>query len=172
MAYIKSFELQHGDALSDSPVPPSCFLCDAAKLDVPSDAARDRFVLLRDDRGVIMLNLYPYTNGHLLVAPNEHLADLTDLSPDQRAGLIELTALAQTVLRTAINPQGMNVGMNIGRCAGAGLPGHLHVHVVPRWSGDTNFIQTIGRVRVVPDALESSYARLVEAMAKSKLKKA
>lgn len=175
MPYIQGFE-------SQKPVGPSeskrasgadeagrpCFLCEAAKTTPPSEQARQRLVLLRDSRGIILLNLYPYTNGHLLIAPNEHVADLVDLSPAQRGNLMELTALGQEVLRTAINPQGFNVGINLGRCAGAGLPGHLHVHIVPRWNGDTNFMQTVGRIRVIPDALENSYARLSEAMQKMK----
>ncbi len=169
MAYLQQMEAQESTDLSeDTPTPPqpstACFLCEAAKVDTPSNEAREQLVLLRDRRGLIQLNRYPYTNGHLLVAPIDHLPDLTDLSPDERAGLIELTALAQRVIKAAINPQGMNIGINLGRCAGAGLPGHLHVHIVPRWSGDTNFIQTVGQVRVIPQALEDSYNRLSQAM--------
>ncbi len=135
------------------PPPPSrCFLCDAAQFPIDSDDARRRFVLLNDHRGMILLNLYPYTNGHLLVAIGAHLGDLTDLTPQQRADIMELTALAENLLRAAINPQGINIGINLGRCAGAGLPGHLHVHVVPRWNGDVNFMQTVGHVRVIPQA--------------------
>ena len=89
---------------------------------------------------------------------------LAALSPEQRAGVMELAALCERLLGAAINPQGYNVGINLGRCAGAGLPGHLHVHVVPRWSGDTNFMQTVGQVRVVPDALEASYDTLRAAL--------
>jgi ATP adenylyltransferase len=143
-----------------------CFLCEAAKVTPGSDDASQRLVLLRDDRGVLLLNRYPYTNGHLLVSVTEHLGDLTDLTAQQRAGLIELTALAEKVLRAAINPQGINVGINLGRCAGAGIPGHLHVHVVPRWGGDVNFMDTIGGVRVIPQALEESYAHLREVLGK------
>ncbi len=143
-----------------------CFLCDAAGVDPQQDeaGARDRLVLLNDERGVVLLNRYPYTNGHLLVAPREHLGTLSALSSAQRAGLMELTALCEQLLGEAINPQGFNVGINVGRAAGAGLPGHLHVHVVPRWAGDTNFMQTVGAVRVIPDALEASYAQLREVL--------
>ena len=143
-----------------------CFLCDAAAArpqDDP-DAARQRFVLINDDRGVVLLNRYPYTNGHLLIAPREHLATLTALSSAQRAGLMDLTAVGERLLGSALNPQGYNMGVNLGRCAGAGLPGHLHIHVVPRWSGDTNFMQTVAQTRVVPDALETSYAHLLAAL--------
>ncbi|MCC7147005.1 MAG: HIT domain-containing protein [Phycisphaeraceae bacterium] len=152
-----------------------CFLCEAAAAGaIPTtptaspamtEAGRKKLVLWQDERGMILLNRYPYTSGHLLVASNEHLADLTDLSAAQRAGLMELTALAEEVVRTAFNPQGINIGINLGRCAGAGLPGHLHVHVVPRWNGDTNFMQVVGQVRVIPQAVEESYDLLAQALA-------
>lgn len=140
--------------------PPRCFLCDAAAAEAGTPEARDRLVLLHDARGVILLNRYPYTNGHLLVAPVEHIGDLTDLDSAQRNGLFDLVALAEELLKTAINPQGINVGINIGRAAGAGVPGHLHAHVVPRWAGDVNFMETVGQVRVIPQALERSYEHL------------
>jgi len=143
-----------------------CFLCDAAAAAPGTDLARQRHVLVNDARGIILLNRYPYTNGHLLVASTNHLVNLTDLDAAQRQGLIDLVAVAEQILRIAINPQGFNAGMNLGRCAGAGLPGHLHMHVVPRWHGDTNYMQTIGQVRVIPQALEESYQRLCEAVAK------
>ena len=90
--------------------------------------------------------------------------ELSDLESTQRAGLIDLVALSEQLLRAGLNPQGLNIGINLGRCAGAGLPGHLHVHVVPRWSGDTNFMQTIGQVRVIPQSLEASYEQLAAAL--------
>ncbi|MCX5660283.1 MAG: HIT domain-containing protein [Planctomycetota bacterium] len=148
--------------------PLACFLCEAGTLRVGSDAARQRLVLINDERGILLLNLYPYTNGHLLAALPDHLADLTDLSPSQRAGLMELTAEGEALLRAAINPQGINIGINLGRCAGAGLPGHLHVHIVPRWAGDVNFMQTVGGVRVIPQALEESFSHLEATLAREK----
>lgn len=165
MAYIKQMDPLTGEHLSGSPSAGSCFLCEAAEVAVPGDEARQRLVLLRDDRGMILLNKFPYTNGHLLVAPGQHVADLTDLSPGDRGGLMELVVVAERLLRSAINPQGLNIGVNLGRCAGAGLPGHLHVHVVPRWGGDTNFMQTVGNVRVIPQALEESYSLFTETLA-------
>jgi ATP adenylyltransferase len=134
-----------------------CFLCQAATVAAGSDEARQRLVLVRDDRGMILLNRFPYTNGHLLVAVHEHVGDLSDLSAQQRQGLMDLTCLGERLLKTAMNPQGINVGINLGRCAGAGVPGHLHVHLVPRWNGDTNFMQIVGEVRVIPQALEHSF---------------
>lgn len=160
MAYIKQLDT------SATPPATGCFLCDAAGHPAGSQGARDRLVLLHDARGLIVLNRYPYTSGHLLVAVAEHLADLTDLTAAQRAGLIELTALAEQLVRDAFNPQGVNIGINLGRCAGAGLPGHLHVHIVPRWNGDTNFMQTVGQVRVIPQALEETYGGLEQALSR------
>lgn len=140
-----------------SPSAPVCFLCDAADASRATGRDADRLVLLHDERGMILLNKFPYTNGHLLVAPATHTPDLTDLTPPQRAGLIELTAFAEEFLRASINPQGFNVGINLGRCAGAGVPGHIHIHVVPRWAGDVNFMSTVGNIRVIPEAIGESY---------------
>ncbi|MCC7407558.1 MAG: HIT domain-containing protein [Phycisphaeraceae bacterium] len=147
-----------------------CFLCEAlaaveAKEGERAAAMRGHLTLLADARGGIVLNKFPYTTGHLLIAPRQHVADLTDLDPRQRAELMELVVLAEQLVRTAYNPQGLNIGVNIGRCAGAGLPGHIHLHVVPRWSGDSNFMQTIGHVRVIPQALEQSYELLAGTLA-------
>jgi len=137
-----------------------CFLCDAGRCVSGGEEASQRLVLLSDDRGVLLLNRFPYTSGHLLVAPREHGGDLAELTAAKRAGLMELAALGQVLLTQAIHPQGFNLGMNQGRCAGAGVPGHLHMHVVPRWNGDTNFIHVCGNIRVVPQALEESFAAL------------
>ena len=137
-----------------------CFLCDDR--DAP-DRDAENLVLWRGRRCFVVMNRFPYTSGHLLVAPLEHLAELTDLDD---ATLLEMMALvrdAQTALRRAVGAHGFNVGINIGRCAGAGLPGHLHVHVVPRWDGDTNFMAVFGDVRVIPESLSALYAHLQEA---------
>ncbi len=143
-----------------------CFLCAATAVTLGTDEAREHHVLVNDRRGLILLNRYPYTNGHLLIAPTQHLADLSDLDSRQRLDLIDLVTLAEGLLRTAINPQGLNIGINLGRCAGAGLPGHVHVHAVPRWHGDTNYMQAIGCVRVIPQALEESYEHLADSIKK------
>lgn len=141
-----------------------CFLCDA--MGELTEAQRDeRFVLLRDQRGLLMMNRYPYTNGHLLVAPTEHAPDLSDLTAEQRAGLMDLAELGDRLIRRALNAQGINMGMNLGRCAGAGVPGHLHMHLVPRWEGDVNFMDVVGQVRVIPQALDDCFAALKEALA-------
>ncbi|MEX0775279.1 MAG: HIT domain-containing protein [Phycisphaeraceae bacterium] len=182
MAYIKQLDQPAGphEAGAARAAPP-CFLCQAAKAQLPlpsegegrgeggrSPDAQRMLVLQSDARGVILLNRYPYTSGHLLIAPAQHVAELADLTPTQRADLMELTTQADGLLRLATNPQGINIGLNLGRCAGAGLPGHLHVHVVPRWNGDTNFLQTVGQVRVIPEALEATYELLTQTLAKLK----
>jgi ATP adenylyltransferase len=152
MSYIKQAK-QEGE-------PEGCFLCEAAACTPPSEESRQRLVLLRDERGVMLLNRFPYTNGHLLIAPSDHLPKLAELSSGQRANLMELTALAERLLQAAMDPQGINVGVNIGRAAGAGVPGHMHVHVVPRWGGDTNFMTVAGGIRVIPQALEHTHEEL------------
>ena len=160
MSYIKGLGPED-PAASDN----GCFLCDAAAATEP-DELRDRLVLLHDERGLLMLNRYPYTNGHLLAAPPDHVGDLSDLEPPARHGLMDLADLGCQILRRAMNPQGFNIGINLGRCAGAGLPGHVHLHVVPRWAGDVNYMDTIGSVRVIPQALEETYALLADALEK------
>jgi ATP adenylyltransferase len=162
--YIKG--LTHEPPPIGGPSKPACFLCEAAELPADSQEGRQRFMLLNDERGLIMLNRYPYTNGHLLVAPHGHVGHLGELTAEQRAGLIELSALAERALLLAFDAQGINLGINIGRCAGAGLPGHLHLHAVPRWNGDTNFMDVVGQVRVIPQALEESHALLSQTLQK------
>ena len=111
-----------------------------------------------------MLNRYPYANGHVLIALGDPRPTLMDYSADQRAQLWALVDIAVGLVERALRPQGVNVGLNQGRAAGAGLPEHLHVHVVPRWGGDTNFMATVGEVRVVPDSLEKSLQMLRSAV--------
>jgi ATP adenylyltransferase len=172
-----------GQSADKTPVRSGCFLCDNAintaglcgqpglaanpahDPEAASRVMRDNLVLLHDARGLILLNKFPYCNGHLLVARPEHLANLSDYSPEQRAGLMELVALCERLLRQSYNAQGVNVGINIGRAAGAGVPGHLHIHVVPRWAGDVNFMEVVGNVRVIPQALDTSYGLLAKALA-------
>jgi ATP adenylyltransferase len=108
-----------------------------------------------------MLNKYPYTNGHLMVAPHRHTADLTALSDEEYAELMQEVRSAVAILKKAMQPQGINVGINLGVCAGAGIADHLHWHAVPRWAGDTNFMPVIGSVRVMPQHLLENYDRLL-----------
>ena len=108
----------------------------------------------------VILNLYPYNNGHLMVVPNRHVPNLASMAPDELAELMQLTRRSEIVLDEAYKPQGINVGINLGRPAGAGVADHLHVHLVPRWNGDTNFMTVVGNVRVVPEALDATKAKL------------
>jgi ATP adenylyltransferase len=137
-----------------------CFLCQAAAA-ANEDERRQRLVLWTTDTTTVLINRYPYTNGHLLIAPRAHKAELEDLTPDEQVDLMRQTTEAVTLLKRAISPQGFNIGINLGRCAGAGLPGHLHQHVVPRWNGDTNFMGVVGEVRVVPQAMSQLYDELL-----------
>lgn len=140
-----------------------CFLCEAAAA-TSEQEKRQRLVLWSTEHSLVMLNRYPYTNGHLLVAPRSHIADLETLSPDQQRDLIEQSVAGLQLLKKAISPQGFNVGINIGRCAGAGLPGHIHQHIVPRWNGDTNFMSVVGNVRIVPQASAQLYEELMRVL--------
>ncbi|MDE2869781.1 MAG: HIT domain-containing protein [Chloroflexota bacterium] len=113
--------------------------------------------------GYVTLNLYPYNNGHVLVLPYRHVADLDDLEPDEAGALMSLVVQARVALQQAFSPDGYNVGMNLGSAAGAGIPSHLHFHVVPRWAGDTNFMPVTGDVKVMPETLDQTKLRLMEA---------
>jgi ATP adenylyltransferase len=125
---------------------------------VPQDDAKNH-VILRNANGIVLLNAFPYANGHLLIALGEPSPRLLDYSAAQRAAFWELVEIATDLMERALCPQGINFGINQGRAAGAGVPQHLHAHLVPRWGGDTNFIQTVGQVRVIPSSLEAMYER-------------
>ena len=135
---------------------PACFL--SAYWASPQDDIENH-VLVRTDRGMILLNRYPYSNGHLLVALGEGRPRLLDYDPEDRAALWALVDRAADLMERAIGPQGINIGVNQGRAAGAGVPQHLHAHLVPRWGGDVNFISTVGGVRVIPSALDAMAQR-------------
>jgi ATP adenylyltransferase len=137
-----------------------CFLCEAGAA-TSDEERRERLVLWTSELSVVLINRYPYTNGHLLIAPRAHIADLEAISPDQQTDLIAQTIRSIELLKRAMSPQGFNVGINLGRCAGAGVPGHVHQHVVPRWNGDTNFMSVVSSVRVVPQACEQLYEELM-----------
>lgn len=110
----------------------------------------------------VVMNAYPYTCGHIMVVPNEHHAKLTDLNIEASHELIEVTTKASAVLEKVFSPHGINVGANIGKAAGAGVPDHLHMHVLPRWNGDTNFTTAIANIRVLPEPLEDTYNKIKE----------
>jgi ATP adenylyltransferase len=133
-----------------------CIFC--AKLRENRDA--ENFILLRAERNFVMLNLYPYTNGHLMIAPYEHVATLEDAAQETLAEMMRLTTEAERHLRVLYKPDGINLGMNIGAAAGAGVAGHIHMHVLPRWVADANFMTTVGETRVLPEELPVTYERL------------
>jgi ATP adenylyltransferase len=121
-----------------------------------------RLALVQTDTIVVRMKRYPYTNGHLMVAPRAHKGELEELSAQEKLDLVEQTDQAVRLLKRAVSAQGFNIGINLGRCAGAGLPGHLHQHVVPRWSGDVNFMSVVGEVQVVPEAISQLYRELIQ----------
>ena len=124
---------------------------------------RESLILFRGDTGYLVLNRYPYNAGHLLVIPYREVADLSDLTTEEKAEFLELIIKGKAILTHALNPAGFNVGMNLGIPAGAGIPGHLHAHIVPRWKGDTNFMPVIGNTRVLPTSLQCMWERLKQA---------
>jgi ATP adenylyltransferase len=139
-----------------------CIFCAAA-----SDTTHDheRLVVYRAARNLIMLNRYPYTSGHVMVVPYEHVARLEDVPDDTLVELIRLARLAEMRLRTVYRPDGLNLGFNIGHSAGAGIADHIHLHALPRWTGDTNFMTVVGETRVLPEDLETTWERLHKSFA-------
>ena len=139
-----------------------CIFCE--KLVAGQDKDRENHVLYRGDRVFVILNIYPYSNGHLLVAPNRHAGDIEELDEAEMQELFAVTRKMVGVHRRAFSPHGFNVGVNLGVVAGAGIPGHFHIHIVPRWEGDNNFMPVLGEVRVISQALDHTYDKLKEAM--------
>ena len=123
----------------------------------------ENLIIARDERAFVIVNKFPYTSGHIMVAPLMHAPNLEDLDAETRAEIMELTTRCMVVLRKVYNPQAFNMGANIGEAAGAGVPGHVHIHIVPRWNGDTNFMSSVGETRVLPEMVEDSYRRICEA---------
>jgi ATP adenylyltransferase len=121
-------------------------------------------IILRGKRSFVIVNKYPYTSGHLMVAPMDHQPSLEMLDAETRSEMMELVSQCVVTLRKVYNPQAFNVGANIGAAAGAGVPDHVHMHIVPRWVGDTSYMTTIGEVRVLPEAVEETYRRVKEGM--------
>ena len=132
-----------------------CIFCAALEDD---DAAP--LVLFRGVSCFVILNLFPYNNGHLMIVPNRHVESLNGTTAAERSELMDLTRVAEAALLEAYAPHGMNMGINLGKPAGAGVPGHLHMHVVPRWSGDTNFMTVVGQTRVLPEELPATAEKL------------
>jgi ATP adenylyltransferase len=151
MTYIEKHEKEAG-----------CVFCNAQ---ARADNA-ENLIAFRGKNAYVILNLFPYTSGHLMVVPFEHKASIEDLDAETRAEMMEMVSRCIGVLRKLYNPHGFNMGANIGEAAGAGVLGHVHIHIVPRWSGDTNFMTTLGSARVLPEFLEDTYRRVKEAFEK------
>jgi len=137
----------------------NCFICHY--IDSP-DKDDENFVLWRTPKSIVMLNRFPYNNGHLLIAPKDHIADLDEAGDDVLLELMKVVRDAKKVLTAAVSPHGFNVGINFGRCSGAGLPGHVHIHVVPRWDGDTNFMHVCSDTDVISQSLTELLVELKE----------
>ena len=136
---------------------PACIFC-ALHEDTEHDESN--YIVYRAEHNYIVLNRFPYTNGHLLIIPYQHTADLDAVSKPATDEMMDLAKRAQTILRAAYRPDGFNLGMNLGRAAGAGVAGHVHLHVLPRWTGDANFMSNIGETRVLPEDLATTYEKL------------
>ena len=151
MEYIESSKLE------------GCVFCSAQAME---DGA-ENLIAFRHERAYVILNRYPYTSGHLMVVPVDHKPNLEELDPQTRAEMMELVTRCMTVLRRIYHPEAFNMGANIGEAAGAGVKQHVHIHIVPRWAGDTNFMSTVGGTRVLPEALESTYQRVKNAFSEA-----
>lgn len=149
--YINSFKDKKDDG---------CVFCRSAKEDMQND---ESLVVYRGKYTFISLNLYPYNGGHIMIIPNRHLSDFREILPDEYTEMMEEVQLSIKVFESVMKPQGFNIGMNMGKAAGAGIDQHLHLHIVPRWNGDTNFMPVIGEVKVISQDLLDTKRLLAEA---------
>ncbi len=133
-----------------------CFLCEEPK----KEMSQSSLVLAKTDYSFVIMNRYPYTNGHLLVSPYRHVSSPSMLNREEAMDLHELLVKSSDILGRVFSTDGINIGMNLGKAAGAGIEDHIHYHIIPRWFGDTNSMTTVGETRVIPEALEASYAKL------------
>jgi ATP adenylyltransferase len=144
--------------VSNSRPADSCIFCPG----LAGTGDRERLILARSEHSLMMLNRYPYTGGHLMVAPLRHTGELDDLSDPELLDLMHQLRRGRALLQRVVSPDGFNVGINLGKAAGAGVEEHLHIHIVPRWNGDCNFMTVVGDVRVIPEGLMSAYDRFLE----------
>lgn len=149
MSYITKVEKEKG-----------CIFCDKPK----EDKDRDNLILHRGETCFTIMNLYPYNNGHIMVIPYRHISDITLLTPDETGEMMETIKLFVSVLKKVMNPEGFNSGINMGRPAGAGIADHLHMHLVPRWTGDTNFMPALDGTRVISEHIINTYDKLLNAV--------
>ena len=136
--------------------PEGCILCKYPE----ENSDTENLILYRGEKNFVMLNRYPYSPGHLMVAPYRHVDSLEKLTPEERSEHMEIVSRCVEVLRKEFSPEGFNLGMNLGKTAGAGIDDHVHSHIVPRWQGDTNFMTVVSDIRVVPEAIASTYEKL------------
>jgi ATP adenylyltransferase len=137
-----------------------CIFCEKPK----QDKDEDNYILFRGKRCLVMLNAYPYNNGHLMIAPYRHIDSVESLEDDEAKEIMEILSRMITLLKKVLRPEGFNVGMNLGSVAGAGIVDHLHLHVVPRWKGDTNFMPLISNTKIISESLHKTYQKLKENM--------
>ncbi len=147
--------------ITDAAKDDRCIFCDALAM---GDDAKS-FIVFRGKKNFIILNRFPYTTGHVMIVPFEHVAELSVCDLETLAEMMQLAPRVQTALAANYRPEGYNLGMNLGRCAGAGVTGHVHLHVLPRWAGDTNFMTAVGETRIEPEDLSVTYEKLRRAMA-------
>ncbi len=147
------------------PEPSDCLFCRVRE--APESDDEENLVVAREPSVLVMLNKFPYNPGHVMVAPRAHAGDLADLDGEQLLALMQVVQRSLRAIRHAVSPQGFNVGVNLGRTAGAGIPDHVHVQVVPRWDGDTNFMPVLGEVKVVNEHLQATWAKLRQAFAET-----
>ena len=136
----------------------ACIFCDK-----PKGTDEESLIVHRAEHNFVMLNLYPYTNGHLMIAPYEHVATLQGPAEATLLEMMKLTKHAEGILWKLYRPEGINIGMNLGECAGAGVAGHIHMHLLPRWMGDASFMSVIGETRVLPETLDTTWRRITAA---------
>ncbi len=141
-----------------------CIFCSFPR----EDNDEKRLILLRSEHAYVIMNAFPYSNGHLLVLPYRHIGDLAELTDDENLDIMRLAQKCKNALSEVFEPDGFNLGMNLGTAAGAGIADHIHMHIVPRWNGDTNFMPVLGDVKVIPEALETTYSKLKAALVNSK----
>ncbi|MEM0350201.1 MAG: HIT domain-containing protein [Archaeoglobaceae archaeon] len=138
-----------------APKPKECIFCNALKSD-----EKDALVVYKGSKSFVIMNRNPYNPGHVMVCPNRHVPSLEDLDEEEMLEIMKLTILSMRAIKNCMNPDGFNVGVNIGKVAGAGIAEHLHIHVVPRWNGDTSFMPILADVQIIPEALEETYEKL------------
>jgi len=155
-----TWRMQYVTTLDKSPG--GCVFCEIAR----AEDGPENLIVHRGRSCYVVLNLYPYNNGHAMVIPLRHVPSLAELTDDERLEMMKLVSAMQVALEEELRAQGFNLGMNLGRAGGAGIPEHLHLHIVPRWMGDTNFMPVVGETKVLPESLENTYARLRRALAR------